>query len=187
MWARAEGINVVTSYGMSEMSGGCVYDGTPLAGVEVAIRDEGRIAFRGEMQAKEYLGSSQPLADGLGWFLTSDSGQYENGKLFVIGRIDDQIISGGEKISLSAIDGFLNEMSLGDFMSCAIPHPEWGQQLCLASSMKFDQARISSLLRSKFGNHAVAKLFLAEVELPRTAIGKPDRQALAKKFETIPV
>ena len=181
--ARAEGINVVTSYGMSEMSGGCVYDGTPLVGVEVDIRGDGRIALRGAMQAKEYLGSSLPLADSLGWFLTSDSGRYEDGKLFITGRIDDQIISGGENISLSAIDDFLNERLSGDFMSCALPHVEWGQQLCLASSMKFDQAQIALLLRSRFGNHAVAKLFLAEIELPHTAIGKPDRQALAKKFE----
>ena len=181
--ARAEGINVVTSYGMSEMSGGCVYDDTPLAGVEVEIRGDGRIALRGEMQAREYLGSSLPLADGLGWFLTSDAGRYEDGKLFVTGRIDDQIISGGENISLGAIDDFLNQQSLGDFMSCAIPHPEWGQQLCLASSMKFDQTLVSRLLRNHFGNHAVAKIFLAEIELPRTAIGKPDRHALAKNFE----
>jgi len=181
--ARAEGINVVTSYGMSEMSGGCVYNGTPLVGVEVAIGSEGRIALRGGMQAKEYLGSSLPLADSSGWFVTNDAGRYEDRKLFVTGRIDDQIISGGENISLNAIDDLLNEGLQGDFMSCAIPHVEWGQQLCLASSMKFDQDQIASLLRNHFGNHAVPKLFLAAIELPRTSIGKPDRQALVKKFE----
>ena len=38
--ARAAGVRVVTTYGMTETCGGCVYDGTPLDGVRVEIRDE---------------------------------------------------------------------------------------------------------------------------------------------------
>jgi O-succinylbenzoic acid--CoA ligase len=101
----------------------------------------------------------------------------------VVGRIDDQIISGGEKISLGAIDAFLNADPASEFMSCAIPSVEWGEQLCLASSHHFDQSAISQLLRAEFGGHAVPKLFLQGVELPRSAIGKADRRTLAQKFE----
>lgn len=183
--ARQMGINVVTTYGMSEMSGGCIYNGVPLEGVEVEFREQGRIALRGPMRAKEYLGSTSPLGDTEGWFVTSDFGELVAGKLAVKGRIDDQIISGGEKISLSAIDDFLNEGIENIFMSCAIAHPEWGEQLCLASSGKIDQSTISAALRRKFGNHAVAKLFLEEITLPLTSIGKPDRRALSKMFEMI--
>src|SRR3954454_13413847 len=43
--ARARGINVVTTYGMSETSGGCVYDGVPLPGVDVSLED--RIVLSG--------------------------------------------------------------------------------------------------------------------------------------------
>jgi len=96
--ARESGINVVTTYGMSEMSGGCVYNNDPLPGVEVEIRDSGAIALRGPMQASEYLGGALTLTDDAGWFVTSDAGYLKDGKLFVTGRLDDQIISGGEKI-----------------------------------------------------------------------------------------
>jgi len=178
-------INVVTTYGMSEMSGGCVYDGHPLEGVEIDIREDGRIALRGAMQAECYLGVAEPLSDAAGWFLTNDAGALVDGKLVVTGRIDDQIISGGEKISLSAIDYFLNTNLENEYMSCAIPSVEWGQQLCLASSSLIDEHAISELLRERFGRHAVPKLFLSEIELPRTTIEKADRKRLAQIFEMI--
>ena len=183
--AREAGINVVTSYGMSEMSGGCVYDGLPLQGVEIQIRNDDRIALRGPMRATEYLGVTTPLADSAGWFVTDDAGEIVGGRLVVKGRLDDQIISGGEKISLSAIDKFLNVGGEYVFMSCAIAHPEWGQQLCLASSEGIDRKAITNALRNKFGKHAVAKLFLENITLPVTTIGKPDRQTLSRMFEMI--
>jgi o-succinylbenzoate---CoA ligase len=183
--ARESGINVVTTYGMSEMSGGCVYNNEPLPGVEVGIRDSGAIALRGPMQASQYLGSTLELLDDEGWFVTSDAGYLENGKLYVTGRLDDQIISGGEKISLGALDNFLNGSGAMHYMSCAIAHPEWGEQLCLASSQEIDQSAISRLLREKFGNHSVPKLFLSGIELPLTSLGKPDRRQLAERFERI--
>ena len=183
--ARARGVNVITTYGMSEMSGGCIYNNTPLAGVDVEIRSDQRIALRGPMQASEYLGSEDGLSDRAGWFLTSDAGYIEDGKLFVTGRIDDQIISGGEKISLSTIDDFLNARTSNRFMSCAIESQEWGQQLCLASNSDFDEKEISQLLRDAFGGHAVPKLFLKSISLPETSIGKADRATLSKRFEMI--
>ena len=181
--ARERGINVVTTYGMSEMSGGCIYNNQPLVGVDMEIRDGGRIALRGAMQAREYLGATEPIADIDGWFLTSDTGFIENDKLFVTGRIDDFINTGGEKISLSVIDAHLNEEFHREFMSCAVKSQEWGDQLCLASSQEFDSQIISESLRRKFGKHAVPKLFLKKVELPKTSLGKPDRATLAKLFD----
>lgn len=191
--AQSFGINVVTTYGMSEMSGGCVYNNQPLDGVEVEIRVGNRIALRGPMQAQNYLGSPIQLSDGDGWFITNDSGYLQDGKLYIEGRIDDQIISGGEKISLNAIDDFLNQQALHShqgqqghhFMSCAIEDPEWGQQLCLASTSDIDIPFIKAALRERFGNHAVPKKFLSNVELPTTLIEKPDRQTLSQRFERI--
>ncbi len=69
--AQLAGINIVTTYGMSEMSGGCVYNNEPLDGVEVEIRESNRIALRGPMQALSYLGSLDQLSDKDGWFLTT--------------------------------------------------------------------------------------------------------------------
>ena len=180
--ADEAGINVVTTYGMSEMSGGCVYNNIPLEGVDVQIREDGRIALRGPMQASGYLGSNKSAFESDGWFLTNDAGYLEDGKLFVTGRIDDQIISGGEKISLGTIDEFLNQNGF-KFMSCSISDPEWGEQLCIASNGPIDKNEIKNLLRKQFGSHCAPKKYLENIELPVTSIGKPDRKTLSKRFE----
>ena len=97
--AELAGVKIVTTYGMTETCGGCVYDGTPLEGVQIEIRD-GTICIKGPV-----LASSISLNDG--WFETNDLGQYENDHLVVIGRSDDVIISGGENLSLNAVEDSL--------------------------------------------------------------------------------
>ncbi len=172
------GISVTTSYGMTEMCGGCVYDGSPLEGVEIEIKD-GAIALKGPTMAIGYLGEA-PFKVG-SWFTTSDLGSLEDGKLVVHGRADDVIISGGEKVSLSAVTDFLGE----GFVAFAVPHEEWGQALVIASDQPINESEITHRLISEFGSHVSPKGFLSQIELPRTSLGKPDRQALIQIFERI--
>jgi len=181
--SREAGINVITTYGMSEMCGGCIYNNVPLPGIEVKIVDGGTIALRGVTQAKEYLGNPTPLTDSEGWFITSDAGYIESGRVFVTGRIDDQIITGGEKLSLASVDKFLTDTFGFEFMSCSLAHPEWGQSLCIATSGDIKVEVVRDALQSHFGRYASPKKFLSEVDLPHTTIGKPDRLALSKRFE----
>ncbi|MFM6940720.1 MAG: AMP-binding protein, partial [Candidatus Planktophila sp.] len=77
--ATEAGINVIETYGSTETSGGCIYDGVPLEGVEIAIGDQGRIAIKGKVIAHELVSED-------GWYYTSDAGRIENGKLIVEGR-----------------------------------------------------------------------------------------------------
>jgi o-succinylbenzoate---CoA ligase len=178
--AEMAGINVVTTYGMSEMSGGCIYNGTPLDGVEVRVHD-GVIELNGPMRAIGYLGEDH--FDG--FFRTSDLGELRDGILHVIGRVDDQIISGGEKISLGTITDFLNARSSQEFVAVGIPDIEWGQALAIASNGSIDEAQIREELRSAFGIHVTPKRYLGNIELPVTSIGKPDRKKLVEIFGTI--
>ena len=66
--ATAAGIKVVTTYGMSETSGGCVYNGEILEGTEVEVRG-GSIFIRGYI-----LALNLDLSDG--WFETNDLGEF---------------------------------------------------------------------------------------------------------------
>ena len=81
--AEAAGVRVVATYGSSETGGGCVYDGVPLDGVQIRIGEEGRIALRGPMLFERYDGDPEQTAATLmdGWFLTSDVGSYDSGRL----------------------------------------------------------------------------------------------------------
>jgi O-succinylbenzoic acid--CoA ligase len=95
--ARAAGVRVVTTYGMTETSGGCVYDGVPLAGVQVSIDDGGRIVLAGPQLALGYL-----TPDGLdafdGRLVTADRGSWDGHRLRILGRADDVVLTGGVNV-----------------------------------------------------------------------------------------
>jgi O-succinylbenzoic acid--CoA ligase len=175
--ATNSGINVVTTYGMTETSGGVVYNGTPLDGVSIDIRD-GLIAIKGPQVALGYLNSEFPIHDG--WFITKDRGEINNGNLTVFGRIDDQIISGGEKISLSAIESYLQtEFAHPEIVAFATPDKEWGERLCIATTQTFSLHELQERLKKKFGAHASPKVMFKVTSIPYLALGKPDRKKLA--------
>ena len=92
---------MVATYGSAETAGGCVYDGMPLDGVAVAIGTEGRIRIAGPTLFDGYDGDPELTAEALvdGWFLTSDAGRLdEDGRLTVLGRVDDMVVSGGVNV-----------------------------------------------------------------------------------------
>jgi O-succinylbenzoic acid--CoA ligase len=107
--AREVGVRVVTTYGMSETSGGCVYDGVPLAGVDVEAPD-GRVRISGPVVALGYRlrPDLTALAFADGAFRTDDLGEVgPDGRLVVLGRADDVIVTGGEKVAPAAVEAVL--------------------------------------------------------------------------------
>ncbi|MEK6342967.1 MAG: AMP-binding protein, partial [Curtobacterium sp.] len=107
--ARAAGVRIVTTYGASETSGGCVYDGVPLGPVHAAV-DDGELLLAGPVLAEGYLGDDGRTArtftelDGQRWYRTGDAGEVVDGRVRVTGRLDDVVISGGEKVPLGAVE-----------------------------------------------------------------------------------
>ena len=171
--ATAAGIEIVTTYGMSETSGGCVYNGQILDGVNVEVRG-GVIFIQGEV-----LALNLDLKDG--WFETSDLGEFINEKLIVIGRADDVIITGGENLSLNNVESILNEhFSSIQFAAFSIDDAQWGQTLHLAIVGDVDQNSVASILESKIGAFAKPKGIHFMNSLPLLGIGKVDRKKLAQ-------
>jgi O-succinylbenzoic acid--CoA ligase len=174
--AIAHSINLIETYGSTETSGGCVYEGQPLDGVEIAIGSDSRISIKGKMLAHE-------LVDSDGWFLTSDSGRFEDGKLIVTGRIDDLVITGGENVSLNEIERVIARtfphLQLAAF---AASHPEWGQAIHLAmvGGDNSIENEIQDALVGEIGLASKIKGFHYLEELPLKGIGKIDREALGR-------
>jgi O-succinylbenzoic acid--CoA ligase len=123
---------------MTETCGGCVYDGRPLTGVEVAIDapsgEPGRIRLRGPMLATGYLNSSgeaeATFAPG-GWFASSDVGlTKDDGRLIIIERLDNIIITGGVKVAPTPIELLLRaDSKVLDALVMGVPDPEWGERV----------------------------------------------------------
>ena len=173
--AASKHVKIITTYGMTEMSGGCVYNQKPLEGVDVKISDAGLIQLSGPMIASGYLlanGELEKFADS-DWFDTTDLGEITNGMLKVLGRVDDVIISGGEKISLSGVEEIIRQiLPKMDLITFAMADDLWGEKLCLASTSLIDlddlRTSLDSILTPK-------EIFLFE-EIPTTMLGKPDRK-----------
>ena len=183
--SRNAGINVIETYGMTETSGGCIYNGTPLDGTEYEIDDLGVISISSKSLATTYLNDPKSWDEKIrnGYFVTTDLGYIEDGKLFVTGRSDDLIISGGENISLAEVERILSTTFSGiDCAAFAVSDPQWGQslQLAIAGDVKPEQSAINEYLSSQISKAAKIKNFLYVSQLPRTALGKIDRRKLAE-------
>ena len=171
--ANLAGIKIVTTYGMTETCGGCVYDGSPLDGVSIEIRS-GKIFVKGPI-----LASSNQLNEG--WYETSDLGEIVDEKLIVIGRADDVIISGGENLSLNAVEESLGR-AFPNIQSAAfaIEDPQWGHSLQIAVVGEVTDQEITAHLERDLGFIAKPKGIHHLASLPLLGIGKVDRKSLAK-------
>jgi O-succinylbenzoic acid--CoA ligase len=149
--AAAAGVRVVATYGMSETCGGCVYDGVPLDGVAVALSAEGRVRLTGPVLFDGYEGRDDLTAAVMrdGWFVTSDVGRFdEDGRLQVLGRVDDVLLSGGVNVPAPAVAARLREHpAVREAEVVGVPDDEWGQRVVAlvvpdgGSALDLDAAR----------------------------------------------
>jgi O-succinylbenzoic acid--CoA ligase len=177
------GITIVTTYGMTETSGGCIYEGRPLDGVETRVEPDGRLSIRGPMIALGYLNDPETTCAAFvdGWFLTSDLGEIEHGRIRVLGRADAVINSGGEKVSLPAVEAAVRRHPMViDAIAAGGPDATWGERLVVGVvasgpvSLADLREHVATLVDRV---HAPRALVLLR-EIPSTALGKPDRPAL---------
>ena len=182
--ARAAGINIVESYGMTETCGGCVYDGLPIGDTSVEIHSAGLIKISTSSLATTYLNDMSGWSAKLenGYFLTSDLGEIVNGKLTVTGRADDVIITGGENISLSKVEEVIRNTFAGiECVAFAVADQQWGQalHLAIAGSVKPEVSEINDSLSSQISAAAKIKGAIYLDQLPKSALDKVNRQELA--------
>ncbi|WP_104109989.1 AMP-binding protein [Arthrobacter sp. N199823] len=187
--ARGAGLNVITTYGMSETCGGCVYDGVPLEGVRLAIRD-GRVWLGGDMVATGYLGDAaltsasftEEMDDGemVRWYESGDLGDLDGeGRLRVLGRADDVIITGGLKVSPGAVtDGLHRVQGVREAIVLPVPSEEWGQQVAAMVVASCTEAELLAAAGALLEPHLVPKTVVFVSELPLLPNGKPDRSAI---------
>jgi O-succinylbenzoic acid--CoA ligase len=185
--ARAAGAPIVTTYGMSETAGGCVYDGLPLDGVEVRITGDGRVAVRGPMLMSGYRLRPDLTAAALsdGWLVTSDLGHLDDsGRLHVTGRSDDVVVTGGENVVTGEVAAALrHHPAVGEVEVVGVSDPQWGQRVVAVVVPAGGTAPTLADLRDWCRDLPAAArprdLVIVEA-IPRLTSGKPDRLALRR-------
>ncbi|MGH3445376.1 MAG: AMP-binding protein [Nocardioidaceae bacterium] len=183
--AVSAGIRMVTTYGMSETCGGCVYDGLPLDGVAVRIAADRRIWLGGPTLFDGYDErpdlSAEVLVDG--WFRTQDSGRLDDdGRLHVLGRVDDVLVSGGVNVPATAVADRLREHpAVSEVEVLGVPDAEWGQKVvavlvCAEGTLSLAEAR--DWVGAVHPREWAPRSLHAVAALPLLANGKVDRQEL---------
>ncbi|OIH94592.1 AMP-binding protein [Curtobacterium sp. MCBA15_001] len=183
--AEAAGVHVVTTYGASETSGGCVYDGVPFGTVRTRLVD-GELWLHGPMLAEGYLDDAARTAatfvveDSLRWYRTGDAATVTDGVLRVLGRLDDVIISGGEKVPLGLVERHVRELP-GQESSVVTRRSsaEWGEVPVVVTAEPVDLQRVRDHVERSLGRAARPADVLVVDRVPMLPSGKPDRRAIA--------
>lgn len=182
--AAAVGVPFRRTYGASETAGGCVYDGVPLAGVAVRILD-GEVQLAGSVLAEGYLGRPERTAaafvdePGRRWYRTGDAGEWDGERLTVTGRLDDVIVTGGEKVSLGLVEQTVQALpGLGQALVVRAEDPEWGDVPVLVVTREVDLAGVRRAVTERLGRAAAPRRVVVLPALPLLPSGKPDRRRI---------
>jgi O-succinylbenzoic acid--CoA ligase len=191
--AQDAGVRVVRTYGSTETSGGCVYDGRPLGGVSVRIA-EGEVLVSGPVLADGYLGDRAATEsafihddDGRRWYRTGDAGLIEDDVLRVRGRIDNVIVSGGVNVSLDRVERIVRTIpGLESAVVVGVPDARWGEASivvvprgeALRRSESVQLAEAREAVSAEIGAHARPTRLVLVDDLALLPSGKPDRETI---------
>ena len=193
--AEGAGARITRTYGSTETSGGCVYDGVPLRGVSMRIQG-GEVQLAGPTLADGYLGAPELTdsvfvrdTDGTRWYRTGDAGLIEDGTLRVRGRIDNVIVSGGVNISLDRVEQIVRAVpGLAGAVVVGVPDARWGEASVIVAvrgealrrseSVQLEEARAA--VAAEVGSHARPSRMVLVDDLAVLPSGKPDREAISR-------
>jgi acyl-CoA synthetase (AMP-forming)/AMP-acid ligase II len=190
LWERAvaHDVPVVDVYGLSETWSGCTIDGVPIAGAELRCDDTtGEVLVRGEMVMRGYRLDPARSAEAFaadGWFRTGDVGVIDTeGRLRVIERLKDLVITGGVNVSPTEVEAILAQHpDVDDVCVVGVPDDEWGERVVAFVVPRAEDAPSVAELRAFGREQLSAPKLPREVRvvdaIPRSGSGKPLRRLL---------
>jgi long-chain acyl-CoA synthetase len=210
-WKERTGITISEGYGLTESASAVTYNhyyrhvigsiGTTVPGVEVEIRDkngsgvkqgqEGEICIRGRNIMKGYLDNPEETSSAFwedGWFKSGDVGFLdEDGYLFIVDRIKDMIITGGENVYPREVEEVLyTRQEIEVCTVVGLPDKEWGERVAAFVTPKPGQKivpeELKAFLKTRLSPFKVPKEYIVESELPKSPAGKILKRELKKKY-----
>ena len=214
-WKKRTGLNIYEAYGMTETASMVTYNhylrhvvgsvGTPVNTVEVQIRDsqghvlrqgqEGEICIRGPNVMSGYLNNPEETRAAFwdDWLRSGDVGVFdEEGYLYIVDRIKDMIITGGENVYPREIEEALYKRpEIGECSVIGLPDKEYGERVtaCIVFKQRnqpLDLAELKSFLKARLAAFKVPKEFITLDELPKASTGKILKRELKKQLLSQP-
>ena len=209
-WKARTGLDIHESYGMTESAAMVTYNhyyrhvvgsvGTPVDLVEVQIRDfegtvlkqseAGEICINGPNITKGYLNNPAETTAAFwgSWFRSGDIGYFdENGYLFIVDRLKDMIITGGENVYPREVEEIL--YTRPEVQECAVvglPDKEYGERVTAFIIAQKDQqpdpAALKAYLKAHLAGFKVPKKFIFVDDLPKNPAGKILKREIKNRF-----
>jgi len=184
MYGLTEAGGVIAAGSGSDLEGrpGCV--GKPLPAVEVRIRNAnvegiGEIVARTPTATSGYLGDPHPICDEEGWIHSGDLGRFdEQGFLYVVGRLKDNIIRGGENVASVHVEHCLrSHPDVLEVAVVALPHHDLGEEVSAAVVLREGASPSVEALKTHAASHLArfevpSRWWLTHDPLPTNASGK---------------
>ncbi len=198
--ALAINLPLYLSYGSTEMcsqitttdapvTSDNINSGKTLKFREILISDEAEILVKGETMFDGYLrnGRITRELDKKGWFHTGDLGKWDkNNKLVIVGRKDNQFISGGENIQPEEIEKIILQYDGTDeAIVVGINHPTYGQIPFAFVSGRFDNSELKDYLNNQLPKYKLPVGFAPLPISSDSTLQKPDRKRLKELAEQI--
>jgi long-chain acyl-CoA synthetase len=217
---RVLGCGFALSYGMTECCGGltylgpdvCVHDagkkllsaGRPIGNCQVKIASSdgqdlptgeiGEIVCKSDRVMTSYWNRPEATAEATrdGWYLSGDAGYLDDeGFLYVVDRIKDMVVSGGENIYPVEIENeLMKHPSVDDVAVIGVPDEKWGEALLANIILKQGQQvpgeELTSFLRSSLAGYKIPRRYEFVTAFPRNATGKVLKREMRKKWANIP-
>ncbi|NGN98103.1 o-succinylbenzoate--CoA ligase [Grimontia sp. S25] len=186
--AEAKGIGCWCGYGMTEMAStitakranGLFSVGRPLPHRELMLSSLGEIMVKGDTLSSGYLigGKLEPFSDG--WFATKDKGEWVDGELQILGRLDNMFICGGENVQPESIERVLSGFEgIEQLFILPVVDAKWGQVPVALVMGNVNQGNFLAYAKSLLPPHQVPK---AAYSIPKHLLDggiKISRRALA--------
>jgi O-succinylbenzoic acid--CoA ligase len=144
------------------------------------------VELRGPMLLRAYRDGIDPK-DADGWLRTGDAGAVVDGTVVVHGRIGDVIVTGGEKVWPDPVEAVLRDVpGVADVAVAGVADEEWGQRVVafvVAGDVTPTLDELRDAVKATLPAYAAPKELVLIDVLPRTAIGKVQRAALATRLD----
>jgi fatty-acyl-CoA synthase len=182
---RARGLPVCDVYGATETGPFSIACGRPAPGVDVKLTGSGEVLVRGPNVIAHYW-PDEPACDADGFFHTGDLAVQEpDGSYTIVGRAKELIISGGENIHPAEIEQALAlHPAVLECAAFGVADEEWGEAVAAAVVLRpgatASESELRAHLQSRIARYKMPRHWLWVDALPKTALGKLQRGALAQ-------
>ena len=152
----------------------------PLEGVTIDIRDDQRILVDGPMVSPGDLDAP----DRQGPLVTGDLGRMTGGRLEVLGRADNVIVSGGENVMAERVERMIALLEdAGEVAVVGLADDRWGHIVAAAYTGSAEPGALRAALEGRLARHEIPRRWLRVETLPRLGIGKVDRRTVQSLFD----